>query len=158
MSKSKAKGTAAETAVSRWMRDHGFPWTERLALQGAADCGDLTLLPGRAVIVEVKNHATGATGQPPAGLLTDWMRQTETERVNAGADHAALIVKRAGTTDVARWWCYVRLGDLARLDAGERADDVYGRIRSTTVCLDVATWALMLRHGGWGDPPEELQP
>ena len=64
MSASKAKGTAAETAVLRYVRDNGFPWAHRLALTGNADQGDISLLPGNLVIVEVKSHATAATGQP----------------------------------------------------------------------------------------------
>lgn len=158
----KNRGTAAETAALRWLREHGFPWTERLALAGSADCGDLSLLPGRGVVVEVKNVAVAGTGQPPAGLLADWMAQTEAERANSDAEHAALVVKRAGTTDVGRWWCYVPLGHLIRLERGLPADvgehsvtQLWGEPYGEPVCITVATWTVMLRKTGWGSPVDD---
>jgi hypothetical protein len=46
MSKAKAKGTSAETAVVKFLIDNGFPYAERRALNGALDLGDITgLLP-----------------------------------------------------------------------------------------------------------------
>ena len=51
MSKSRAKGTAWESACVNWLHDHGMPWVERRALAGAADKGDL-LVPG--LMVECK--------------------------------------------------------------------------------------------------------
>lgn len=159
----KAKGTAAETATLRWLRQNGFPWTERLTLTGIHDRGDLSLLPGAAVIAEIKNHATAATGQPGDALLTKWMTETETERTNAGADHAALIVKRKGTTDVGRWFCYLPLGHLVRLDRANPADvgthkvtDLWPAIYGQPVCIDVATWVELLRRGGWGTPSDDM--
>lgn len=148
--RSKQRGTAAETAALRWLREHGFPWTERLALSGIHDRGDLSLLPGCAVIAEVKNHATAATGQPGDAVLTKWMAETERERNNAGADHAALIVKRKGTTDVGRWFCYLPLGRLYRLV--DEAFTCPRDWREATACIDVATWVHLLRRGGWGQP------
>lgn len=159
MSKSKDKGTAAETATLRWLRDNGFPWTERLALSGIHDRGDLSLLPGAAVIAETKGHANAAAGQIAPKQLAKWMAETETERVNAGADHAALIVKRKGTTDVGRWFCYVQIGHLVRLERALPADvgqykvtDLWPAVYGQPVCIDVATWAQLLRRGGWGMP------
>lgn len=153
----KQKGTAAETATLRWLRDNGFPWTERLTLSGINDRGDLSLLPGAAVIAELKDHADAGTGQPPPKKITDWMTETETERCNAGADHAALIVKRKGTRDVARWWCYLPLGHLLRLSSGLPANvgdytpaDLHPPIYARPVCITVADWAELLRRGGWG--------
>lgn len=152
---SKSKGTAAETAALRWLREHGFPWTERLTLAGIHDRGDLSLLPGCAVIAEVKNTKQGATGQPPAKVLHDWMRQTETERVNAQADTAALIVKRGGTTDVGRWFAYLPLAHLLHIERGANSpthDDNHAGAYRTPVCVTVAAWTELLRRGGWGQP------
>ena len=41
----KAIGTAAETAVVRYLAAHGFPNAERRALHGATDLGDITGTP-----------------------------------------------------------------------------------------------------------------
>jgi len=54
MSKAKAKGTSAETAVVKYLIDNGFPYAERRALNGALDLGDITGTP--ALAWEVKNH------------------------------------------------------------------------------------------------------
>jgi hypothetical protein len=54
MSAAKRKGTAAETAVVRFLQANGWPQAERRALAGAADRGDVAGLP---VVVEVKNAA-----------------------------------------------------------------------------------------------------
>ncbi len=43
MSKSKQKGTAAETAVVKYLKANGFPKAERRALQGNLDKGDISL-------------------------------------------------------------------------------------------------------------------
>ena len=152
MSASKAKGTAAETAVLRHVRDNGFPWAHRLALTGNADQGDISLLPGNLAILEVKSHATGATGQPGAAQLADWMRQTATERDNAGADHAALVVKRKGTTDVGRWWAYVTAGAFASLlGADLNLPDPHAPL-----CMSVSSLLPVLRRAGYGTALDEV--
>ncbi|MFF9898476.1 hypothetical protein [Streptomyces longispororuber] len=94
MSRSKAKGTAAETAVVRFLRAVGFTQAERRTLSGVQDRGDIAGLPG--VVIEVKNCARD---QLPA-----WLAEAERERDN---DHASLGVvwhKRRGTTDPGAWF------------------------------------------------------
>lgn len=96
MSKSKAKGTAAETAVVSFLASNGFPYVERRALNGALDLGDITGIPG--ICIEVKNCKEYT--------FAAWMRETETERVNARADYGILVVKPkgVGSTRVDKWW------------------------------------------------------
>jgi len=53
VSASKAKGTAAETAVVRFLQANGHPGAERRALAGAQDRGDVAGIPG--VVIEVKD-------------------------------------------------------------------------------------------------------
>ena len=55
MSKSKQRGTAWESAIVGYLREHGYPWAERRALAGALDKGDIHL-PG--VMIEAKNCQT----------------------------------------------------------------------------------------------------
>lgn len=86
MSRSKAKGTAAETALVGALRRLGWPHAERLALAGVNDRGDTTGHPG--VVFEMKN---ANTWHGPA-----WMRETESERKNAKADYGILVIKVPG--------------------------------------------------------------
>lgn len=150
MSRQKAKGTACETAILKYVRANGFPWAERLALSGNADCGDISLLPGRLVVLEAKAHATAATGQPGDAQLTEWMRQTETERGNAGADYGVLVVKRKGTTNPGRWWAYVTAGDFGKLlDAPMQMRDPHAPL-----CMSLSSLLPVLRAAGYGSPVE----
>ena len=148
MSKARAKGTTAETALTKWFRLHGFPGADRQPLRGNRDCGDLTLCPG--IVIEVKNH-NGAVGlgQPPAAMLARWMNETETERDNAGAAYCPLIVKRAGTTDPGRWWVYVTIADFLMLSDGRPI-----QYSSAPVCLTVESFTILLRYAGYGTRPD----
>lgn len=51
MSKSKAKGTAAESAVVKYLREQGWPSAERRALNGASDRGDIAGVVGTVICV-----------------------------------------------------------------------------------------------------------
>jgi hypothetical protein len=55
VSAAKAKGTAAETAVVRFLQANGYPHAERRALAGAQDRGDVAGIPG--LVIEVKAAA-----------------------------------------------------------------------------------------------------
>ena len=147
---SKRRGTAAETACVRWFRANGFPHADRQPLRGNRDAGDLALTAG--VVAEVKAVSKGGTGQPPAQLLGSWMAQAEAERVNANAEHCLLIVKRAGTTDVAKWWCYLTVRDMGLLLAEV---DLHLAVWSGPVCMSVQTATQLLRVAGYGAPLDE---
>lgn len=112
MSKSKQKGTAAETAVVNYLRDNGFPTAERRALAGNNDLGDILTGPGLAW--EVKNHGVYK--------FPEWIAETADERDNADADYGVLVVKPrgVGTTRTGDWWCVLPLEQMAQLlrDAG----------------------------------------
>ena len=89
MSKQRAKGTAAETAVVNYLKANGFPHAERRALHGTADKGDITGCG--PVVFEVKNHKQMD--------LAGWVKELEAEMVNAGVDVGAVVSKKRGTTD-----------------------------------------------------------
>ena len=72
---SKAKGTAAETAIVNYLRELGVD-AHRHALHGTQDVGDI-LIPGSGVVIEVKAHRDMA--------LAAWVDECETERQNAAA-------------------------------------------------------------------------
>ena len=130
----KAKGTRAETLVVRWLRENGFPHAERAPLKGNKDAGDINVTAG--LIAEVKN-VNLTTGFPADGQLTKWMAETEAEIKNAEAELGYLVVKRKGTQDVGRWFCFTPLGDQ-------------GWTMTT-----VAQRARTLRIAGYGDPIDE---
>jgi hypothetical protein len=54
MSASRQKGTRWESLVVSFLRDHGFPWADRIPMAGAKDRGDVTLGPA-SPIIEAKN-------------------------------------------------------------------------------------------------------
>lgn len=86
MSKSKQKGTAAETAVVKALQRLGWPHVERRALHGTLDKGDIAGIPG--VCFEVKDAKTWQ--------VSGWLQETMEERVNAKAAHGILVIKLPG--------------------------------------------------------------
>ncbi|OEJ24306.1 hypothetical protein AS594_07185 [Streptomyces agglomeratus] len=93
--KSKAKGTKAESEVVKYLQEW-WPAAERRALSGNKDKGDVAGIP--KVVIEVKAAATQ--------LLTAWCRETWTEMENAGATTCVLVVKRPYKS-VGQWDAYV---------------------------------------------------
>ncbi|WP_309248665.1 hypothetical protein [Streptomyces sp. MNP-20] len=94
MSRSKAKGTAAETAVVRFLRAVGFTQAERRTLSGVQDRGDIAGLPG--IVIEVKNCARVE--------LAAWLAEAERERDNDGASLGVVFHKRRGKADPRDWF------------------------------------------------------
>jgi hypothetical protein len=85
-------GTSAETAVKRWLNDNGWPDADRQPLRGTRDTGDLVICRSPLLIAEVKAGAMAENASD--NLIRTWLEQTETERHNAGADLAVLVVRR----------------------------------------------------------------
>jgi len=92
VNRSKNIGTSAETHVVRYLQANGFPNADRRALKGSLDVGDILVCKG--LIVEVK--AGAAAENASDGQLRLWCAETSREKVNAKADTAFLVVKRAG--------------------------------------------------------------
>ena len=106
MSASKAKGTAAETAVVRYLQANGFPYADRSPLRGNKDRGDVTGL-GPGVVLEVKNCKRIE--------LAGWLDELDAEMRNAGAYIGACIHKRRGTTDPGKWFATLPFSVLVDL-------------------------------------------
>jgi hypothetical protein len=106
MSKSKQKGTLAETAVADYLRQT-FPAVERRALSGVNDKGDLSNVPFS--VVEVKNQRSYK--------IHEWMKETEIERINAGEELGVLVIKPngVGVANVNKWWAVVSLNTITAL-------------------------------------------
>lgn len=94
MSKSKQKGTSAETAVVNWLQSKGRKHVERRSLNGCNDRGDIAGIP--AVVIEVKNHQRME--------LSAWLKELDVEMHNDKADTGVVIHKKKGTTDVGLWY------------------------------------------------------
>ena len=110
MSKAKAKGTAAETALVNWLREHGFPGAERRALGGGGfgeDLGDITGTP--CLAWEVKNHKSYK--------FPEWLQETKIETENAKADFGILVVKPngVGLSRPGDWWAMMKVEDIVNL-------------------------------------------
>lgn len=105
MSASKQRGTAAETAVVRYLQSNGFPYAERRALAGINDKGDVSGMPG--CVLEVKNCKRTE--------LAGWVDELDQEMKNAGAYIGAVVHKRRGTTDPGRWFATLPFSVLVDL-------------------------------------------
>lgn len=89
MSKAKQKGTAAETALVKFLQKNGFPGAERRALGGGGHGEDLGDVAGTVGIAwEVKNQRQYNFHQ--------WLRETELERIHSRSDYGILVVKPNG--------------------------------------------------------------
>ena len=100
VSKSKQKGTSAETAVVNWITSKGRKHVERRALNGNDDRGDIAGIP--AVVIEVKNCVRME--------LSAWLKELEVEMHNDKADTGVVIHKKKGTTDVGLWYATMPVG------------------------------------------------
>lgn len=105
MSASKRKGTAAETAIVTYLRTLGFTQTERRALNGSLDRGDIAGIPG--VVIEAKNCARQE--------LAGWVREAELERDNDGATLGVVWHKRRGKAHPADWFVTMSGAQFAAL-------------------------------------------
>jgi hypothetical protein len=133
MARPKDIGTAAETAVVKALRLHGFPNAERRALAGAYDLGDITGTPG--LVWEVKGGEAAKSASD--AQIEKWLDETETERINAGADIGVLVVQRRGIgpANAHRWWTVVR-----------------GTTLGITIRKTLADECKLLRFMGYGEP------
>ncbi len=91
MTKSKAKGTRAETETVKYLRERFFA-VERRTLSGSKDKGDIAGIQN--CVGEVKAQVKQE--------LAKWQRETLTEMVNADAANCFLVVK-VPYKSVAKW-------------------------------------------------------
>lgn len=105
MSKAKQKGTAAETAVVKYLRDHGFIHAERRPLTGANDMGDITGCG--PIVFEVKNHKSLD--------FSGWLKELQVETANAKANTGAVVAKKRGTTNPGEWYAVMPFEWLVEL-------------------------------------------
>lgn len=97
VSKSRAKGTAAESAVVAYLQANGFSYAERRALAGINDKGDISGVPGW--VIEVKNCSQASVGA--------WLIEASIEATNASVDCYCVWHKRAGKGSPGDWYVTV---------------------------------------------------
>jgi hypothetical protein len=105
VSRSRAKGTQAETAVVGYLQSMGFIHAERRALNGAKDRGDVAGIP--STVIEVKNTIRAE--------LAEWVKEAEKERDH---DHAAWGVvwhRRRGKPFPGQWYVTMTGADFVTL-------------------------------------------
>ena len=97
----------------KYLRANGLPYAERRG--GGFGGSDVVGTPG--LTVEVKAQA--------GARLATWADQTEAARAAAGDTYGVLIAKRAGTTDVGRWFAVLPMAQFMALlaEAGWTAPD-----------------------------------
>ena len=102
--RSKDKGTWAETQILRAAQANGFPDAYRLALHGAADVGDIQLC--KRIIIEAKNEKAISVPQ--------YLRELEVEMINSKSVFGFVCYKTPGLGEqnVLQWPTVVRAGDL----------------------------------------------
>ncbi len=145
---SKAKGTAAESAVVKLAEAHGIP-ARRCALAGSQDQGDVHLWDGRAV-VEVKAYK----GHPSWTQVDNWWQETEAECGRVPNCHVGvLVIKRPGSglAMAMDWFAWVTVADIAWwLTHGTDvalASQVNTRLPDQRVCMPLGDLFALLRKG-----------
>lgn len=89
--KNKAKGTRAETAVVKFLKDSGIS-AQRRALTGSKDCGDIEVhTKGYDFIMEIK--AGKQTSNPSRTQLEEWLRQAKVESENSKMECYLCVVR-----------------------------------------------------------------
>jgi len=112
MNRPKAIGTHAESLATIWLREHGFPDAVRIAQAGAADTGDIRLMPG--LHAEVKGGR--AAEHASVGQVEQWLYECDAEAMHSGAK-VFLIMKRRGhgAAGVGNWTTAARMGEFGSL-------------------------------------------
>jgi Holliday junction resolvase len=112
MNRSKAKGTAAETALLRWLREVARRPAYRNPPSGNKDVGDLTVFGDyEDTVIEVKNMADLARA------INEGIAELEAEKANAGTGHGVLVCKRRGKGDPGEWLAIRKVCDDPEIGA-----------------------------------------
>ena len=92
--RAKARGTAWETRLVKYLQENGFPYAERRALTGALDRGDIAGIP--LVCLEAKNARRHE--------LAQWIDEVVKEKANAQAHRAAETPRAIASSNPSSSW------------------------------------------------------
>jgi hypothetical protein len=102
VSAARDRGTAAETAVVRYLQEYGFPFAERRALSGVKDRGDIAGLDH--VVIEVKDQK--------ALRLAEFVDEATVEARNAGGFTLGVVWHKRPGRGNPRDWYVTMTGDV----------------------------------------------
>lgn len=112
--RNKAKGTAFETLIVKFLRNRGFKKCYRPATKGSYDTGDINGIhsPKRQAVIQCKNHKKFDL----SGWLDDVTVQAQQEEVGHNA-LPVLVVKRPGVGEasIGKTYAILTLEDLSSL-------------------------------------------
>jgi hypothetical protein len=106
VNKAKAKGTAWETAVVRFLQTSGFPDARRKVLAGRFDLSDVDIDGRGRFAGECKDHQHIT--------LSEFVDEAVVEAENAHADYGVAIVKRRNK-GVGEAYAVMRLSDWTKM-------------------------------------------
>lgn len=116
MSKAKQIGTAAETAVRKFLLSQDYTELEahRNVLKGTNDEGDVWLREPRRGLCVFEVKGGKAAKEASYGQIEKWYQEAELEKKNASGRFGFLVTQRAGVgaPRAGEWWAYATLGDL----------------------------------------------
>jgi hypothetical protein len=158
--KSLDVGKDSERRVVAYFHLRGMAGVERAVRTGFRasngrvmdDAGDLTGLPGVCVQVKSLRPANAAERQ-----TRTWLAETEQQRAQSGASVGLLVVRRWGTTDVGRWWCFLHLRDLFGMSDGYSGQLLGGglAVAAAPVRMELSDVVDMMQAWGWAPAEQE---
>jgi len=122
MSKAKAIGTRAETAVRNYLLSVGYGQLEahRNVLTGSDDQGDVWLRDENHGLIVFELKGGDMAKKASYEQCLKWYKEADREKKNAGANFGFLVTQRAGVgyPRAGEWWAYATLGDLSNFRYG----------------------------------------
>lgn len=122
MSKAKAIGTRAETAVRNYLLSIGYTELQahRNVLKGSDDEGDVWLRDETYGLIVFEIKGGKAAKEASYQQIQKWYEEAKTECQNANANFGFLVTQRAGVgyPRAGEWWAYATIGDLASIRYG----------------------------------------
>ena len=122
MSKAKAIGTRAETAVRNYLLSVGYSTLDahRNVLTGSLDQGDVWLRDENYGLIVFELKGGDMAKKASYEQCQTWFKEAQREKENADASFGFLVTQRAGVgyPRAGQWWAYATVGDLAKLRYG----------------------------------------
>ena len=127
MSKAKAIGTRAETAVRNYLLSTGYTELEahRNVLTGSDDQGDVWLRDPDVGLIVFELKGGDMAKKASHEQCVKWLAEAQREKTNAKADFGFLVTQRAGVgyPRAGDWWAYANLGEVITLSTGVKVAD-----------------------------------
>jgi hypothetical protein len=147
VNRSKSIGTSAESELVRWLHGHGFGSSERVALHGKDDQGDVWTRTQRGRIVwEVKAGAqvTGAYTSDTKKWVAEAVKECENSRSAIGV----LVTRTHGVKGDAKWLTYTHAKYWASLKFG-LPSKLYVDWSDYSIMFPLTYFVDLLNAAGW---------